>query len=152
VRESQFSILNGTLQKKVTTHTNLYALFDIYCAEWFTKASGFPHLNVGLPVSGQTLYRPYFGVSENVTSWGLEKWGFPLTMNLFGGVVYMKTFDVEGAPTTSSQLASSLKGTRVVKPLFGVEVPVLSLVSKIGKGGSTKSTNGGTKSSGGGGN
>jgi hypothetical protein len=144
VKESRYSISGSTLQSKSTTHTDLYAMFDIYpWAHWVTKESGIPHFTVGLPVTGQTFYRPEFGISENVTGWTtLQRRGFPTTLNIFVGMAFMKTTIVQGAPTTAADLSTSSTKTRVWKPIFGIEVPVSSLVSKIGKSGQSKNTNG----------
>jgi hypothetical protein len=122
VRESKYSISSGALQSKPTTHTDMYALFDMYwSAKWWTKNSGAPHVAVGLPVTGQTFYRPAFG---------------------FAGVVYMKTTAVQDAPTTAAELTADSTLKRVWKPIFGVEVPVSSLISKIGKSSKGNNTNG----------
>ena len=141
VKESQFSVTNSALQTRATTHTDLYALFDLYpFSAAYRKNSKAPHFNLGLPVTGKTFYRPYFGMAENLTDWtGLEKHGFPVSLNLFVGVVYMKTSQVLGAPTTASALQTDMRSERVGKLLVGVEVPVSSIVSKLGKGSSKSS-------------
>jgi hypothetical protein len=156
VRETKYSIVNNALSSSVKTHTDMYGMFDIYpSAYWLTKDSPAPHLVVGLPLTSQTFYRPFFGISENLTGWnGLQKkLALPVGLNFFAGVVYMKTSQVVGAPTTAAQLASDTRYLRVVKPLFGIEVPVAALVSKIGKSASKNtnsntSGNAGSKSSG----
>jgi hypothetical protein len=132
-RETIFSTSSsGTVQHSVTTHTDMYAMLDLYPGFWWwNKESGAPHFAVGLPVTSQVFHRPFFGVAENFTSWtGLQKHGFPLQMSVFGGVVYMQTKYPAGQPVV-------LQATRVVKPMFGVELSVSALVGKIGgKGGS----------------
>jgi hypothetical protein len=146
VKESRYSISGSMLQSKSTTHTDLYALFDIYpWARWVTKDSGIPHFTVGLPVAGQTFYRPEFGIAENFTGWTtLQRKGFPTAMSIFVGMTYMKTTIVDGIPTTAAQLSASSSKTRVWKPVFGLEVPVNSLISKVGKGSKSKNTNSGS--------
>ena len=145
VKESQYSIVNSALQTKTTTHTDLYAFFDIDpAAYFFTKNTRIPHLAAGLPVAGKTLYRPFFGISENFSGWfGLDKSGagFPVHLNVFGGIVYMKTTQLRGAPTTTAALASDSSMVRVAKPLFGIEVPLSSLISKVGKSGKSSNSN-----------
>jgi hypothetical protein len=142
VRETQYSIVNAALTSKVKTHTDFYGFFDICpAAIWKSKDTLIPHLAVGLPLTSQTFYRPFFGVSESVTNWfGLQKrLGLPVGINFFAGVVYMKTSVVTGSPTTPSELSADSRSLRVVKPVFGVEVPVKALVSKIGKSGAKNS-------------
>lgn len=140
VRESKYSISSSKLQSMPTTHTDLYALFDIYwSAKWWTKNSGAPHLAIGLPVTGQTFYRPAFGLSENLTGWNRFGRTFPVPINFFAGVVDMKTTTVKGAPTTAAELTADSATKRIWKAIFGVEVPVSALISKVGKG--SKSTN-----------
>jgi hypothetical protein len=134
VRETKYSLVSGVLTPKATTHTDAYALFDIYpFARCITKDSGVPHLAVGLPVTGQTFYRPFFGISENLIGWnGIQKLtGLP-TLNFFAGVVYMKTSIVTGSPTTPAQFTSDQHYVRVTKAVFGVEVPVKA-VHSIGR-------------------
>jgi hypothetical protein len=145
VKESQYSISNSTLQVKTTTHADLYAFFDVDPAAYFlTKNTVIPHFAVGLPVAGKTFYRPFFGISQNLTGpLGLDKIGFPVHMNVFAGVVYMKTTRVTGNPTTTSELTADSSTARVTKWIFGAEVPLSALISKVGKGSksSSKSSN-----------
>jgi hypothetical protein len=151
VKESKYSISGSALQSKPTTHTDLYALFDIYYpwSNWATKDSIFPHITAGIPVAGQPFYRPEVGLAENLTGWTtLEKLGFPVRMSFFAGLVYMKTTTVQGSPTTAAELTTNSKSKRVWKPIFGVEVPVSSLISKIGSGSKNKNTNSGTTAGG----
>ncbi|MGB6472622.1 MAG: hypothetical protein WBF04_00930 [Candidatus Sulfotelmatobacter sp.] len=52
-----------------TRHTDAYAFLDIYpfqpLAEAPTNLTRYPHFNLGLPISGQSLHRPYVGLAEN---------------------------------------------------------------------------------------
>jgi hypothetical protein len=151
VRENQFSIANGAVNKTTKTHTDLYGMLDIYpFAYRWTKDSAIPHFNIGLPLTSQTFYRPFFGISENLTGWNIlqKRLGLPAGLNLFGGIVYMKTAILQGSPTTTSALASDLRHERVLKPLIGVEVPVMSLINKVGKSGAKNSNSGGSGNSG----
>jgi putative Ig domain-containing protein len=125
-KETIFSTSSsGSVQHSVKTHTDMYAMLDLYPGylRW-NKESGAPHLVVGLPVTSQVFHRPFFGVAENFTSWtGLQTHGLPLQISVFGGIVYMQT----NSP--------ALKPSRVAKAMFGVELSVGALVSKIGGGG-----------------
>jgi hypothetical protein len=106
-----------------------------------------PHFNLGVPITSQSLYRPYFGLAESVG--GLVSLlpvvkrpiKLPMNINVFAGMVWMKTTYVTDDPTSSAQLASNSHPTRVWKPVFGIEVPVSAIASKI-KGAGSKSTNG----------
>jgi hypothetical protein len=131
-------VFTSPSSSSITTHTDVYALLDLYPFFLVSPKNGLPpHFVVGLPVTSQVFHRPIFGVSENISSWtGLERLGFP-QMSLFGGVVYMK----QQLLTSTGTLASD----RATKAVFGVEVSVSSLVSKIGsatKGASSKSGSG----------
>jgi hypothetical protein len=135
VRETKYTIVNNSLKGTSTTHTNAYALFDLYpFAKVVTKDSGIPHFAVGLPLTGQTFYRPFFGMSENLTGWnGFQQWSGLPSLNFFAGIVYMKTSVVTGSPANPAELTTDQHSVRVVKALFGVEVSVKSLINKVGK-------------------
>ena len=132
VQEAKYS-KGASSPPTITRHTDLYAILDLLpLAKWYSKDSFAPRLNVGLPVTGQTFYRPYFGVSENLTG----RWhGFPLQLNAFAGVVYMKQSII--VPGSSP---AALTQDRALKGIFGVEVPISSIVSKLKGGGKSGST------------
>jgi hypothetical protein len=153
VRESNFAITNSVLQKSVTTHTDLYGMLDLYpFAHVADKNDWAPHFNLGVPLSSKSLYRPFFGAAEPISGLltsvlGLKKQpAIPLSISVFGGMVWMKTHIVGGSPTTSAELASDLVSTRVWKPAYGIEVSVSSMASKI-KGAGSKNSNGSKGSS-----
>jgi hypothetical protein len=145
-RETKFSFSNGAVQTSVTRHTDLYGMFDFFPAGMrYSKESAFPHINVGLPMTSQSFYRPYFGLAENLTGWThmQKKFALPVAINFFAGAVFLKTNYLVGNPTTQAEFNSSLKSTRVWKGLFGIEIPISSIASKIGgKGGSSKAGSG----------
>ncbi len=133
VKETTYTLSSGSAKSSVTTHTDVYAFLDIYpFANWFDKRSAAPHLDVGLPVTGQTFYRPFFGAAENFTNWtGLRRHGFPLEMSVFAGVVYMRN-QIPTQTTSGGTTTTVLTPTRSVKGLYGVELSVTDLVSKLG--------------------
>jgi hypothetical protein len=141
-----FSTTSNKVQTSVTRHTDLYVFVDLFpWALHHSKESIYPHFNLGVPITSQTLYRPYFGMSENLTGWtGIQrKLSLPVAVNFFAGVVWMKTDYLIGDPTTQAEFNTNLKPTRVWKGLFGIEVPVSSMLSKLGgKGGSAKGSGG----------
>jgi hypothetical protein len=137
--------------QKIVTHTDLYALVDLYplaiiqhFADWSwtaympSKESWLPHFNFGIPIASQPFHRPSFAIAENLTTWTkAEKYGFPIRINAFVGIVSMK-----------QQInATGTKYDRAWKPICGIEVPVSSLVSKLssslsGSGSKSGSTTG----------
>jgi hypothetical protein len=143
VREPKYSTSNPAAAPSSTRHTDLYGMLDLYpAAGRATKDSGFPHVLVGLPVTGQPFYRPFFGLGENVTGWtGLQRHGFPLRMSVFFGIVDMhQEYAAKNPNTTAGQPPLVLKPERVWKFMFGIELPVSALISKIG---GSKSASGG---------
>jgi hypothetical protein len=151
VRESKYSIVNNQLTKNVTTHTDFYGMVDLYpFFMQMDKNDWAPHINVGVPIASQSLYRPYFGLGESVggllsrISGPKRLLKLPLDINFFGGMVWMKTTYLTDSPTTTSALSADSHRTRVWKPIFGIEVPVSSIASKI-KGAGSKNTNGSGK-------
>jgi hypothetical protein len=91
-----------------------------------------------------TLYRPYFGMAENLTGWThLQKAvSLPVSLNFFAGMVYMKTQYIVGNPQTQTEFNSDLHWHRVWKPIFGIEVPVSAMASKLGSKSSSKNAGG----------
>ena len=136
VRETKYTFTNNTVTVGKTTHTDLYGMVDFYeAARWRPKDTWIPHFAVGLPVTSQTFYRPFFGISENLTgSTGLQrKLLLPIGINVFAGLVDMKTQYLVDSPTTQAAFNTDLKHTRVWKGVFGIEVPIASMASKLGK-------------------
>lgn len=150
LRETSYSFSNATnsVLSSVTTHTEAYGLLDIFpFASVMPKESIAPHFAVGIPVSSKSLYRPFFGMAQNLTGWThlQKKLSLPVGINFLAGMGFMKTQQIEGAPMSQAQFQSALTYHRVWKPMFGFEVPVASALSKLGKGGSSKNANGSAK-------
>ena len=95
-------------------------------------------------MTSQSLYRPYFGMAENLTGWThLKKaLSLPVSVNFFAGMVYMKTQYIVGSPQTAAEFSSDLHWHRVWKPMFGIEVPVSAMASKLGGKSSSKNASG----------
>jgi hypothetical protein len=149
-RETKYTFSSGAVQRSITRHTDLYGMADFYPAGyWWPKDGPIPHLNVGLPLTSQSFYRPYIGLSESLTGWTTlqRKLSLPIGINFFAGTVYMKTQHLAGNPTSQAEFNADLKHTRVWKGLFGIEVPISSMASKIGKK-TTSSAKGGSNPSG----
>jgi hypothetical protein len=138
VRETIYSSPTASSVKR---HTDLYGIVDIYpLFYWKNKETAIPHLSVGMPLTSQPFYRPYFGLSENLTTWsGFERL-FPLRLKLFAGVVLMKQQTaVAGVGSAGSPM---LKSERVTKAIAGIEIPIGPMVSKITGGKSQTSSKG----------
>ena len=116
-------------------------MVDVYpAAHWAYKQNGFFHFLVGVPVTSSPFHRPFFGGAIDLTRWtGLQRIGFPLQMSAFGGVVYMK----EQIPANGLS-STALTSTRTVKGMFGIELPVSALISKIGKSATSSSAKNGS--------
>lgn len=120
----------NTLTAKSITRTDAYAMLDI--APWgedFRNPPilGIPHFMTGLPLSGKTFNKPFIGgLGEN---FGLSKI-LPISMRVFGGVVY----DKEQVPQTAG--STVLQSHRVWKAEYGVEFSLSSVISKLKSSGS----------------
>ena len=142
LRETSYSFSNasGTVSPSVTTHAEVYGLFDIFpFGRLVPKESIIPHFALGVPVTTKSFYRPFFGLSENLTGWthAQKKLKLPVGINFLAGVSFMKTQEINGLPVSQAQFQSALGTHRVWKGMFGFEVPVSSLASKLsGKSGS----------------
>jgi hypothetical protein len=110
-----------------------YGFFDFYPFFWrWPKNDLFPHVAAGIPLSGQPLHRPFVGFSEPIP-WLQKSTTFPISV--FGGVVFMRerypsTLAV-GAAADSATFNNNLTTHWVRKALFGVDLPLTKLVSKI---------------------
>jgi hypothetical protein len=134
---------SATATPSLTRHTDFYGFVDFYPAFYWQNRDGWaPHFSVGLPLTSRVFYRPYFGLTESLTTWTkAEKYGFPIRIDFTAGFVYMK----QQFPNASG---TALTKDRVLKPMFGVEIPLADIVSKItgGKSGSSSTSKGaGTK-------
>jgi hypothetical protein len=133
VNEAKYNAAKPSAPPTLTRHTELYGVLDLYpFAKWAPKDSFLRHLMVGLPVSGKPFYMPFYGIGANITG----RWkNFPIPLGVFWGVIDLKeTFNL----TPAGAAAVFVKG-RELKGVWGVEVPLSSIVSKI-KGAKTSSS------------
>ena len=129
---------SGTPSSSLKRHTDAYAFLDLYpFAYTAPKASWWPHVNAGVPITSQSLHRPYVGISEGIQK--IVK--TPIPINVFVGTVFMKQQLFTGIGPT--RLASDW----ATKSLFGVEVPISGITSKLSPK-SSKSTSAGKSSAG----
>ncbi len=136
VREPNYTPSNPAVQLGSTRHGDVYAFVNFFpFATWAGKNSYVPGVAIGIPVTGKVFYRPFFGVSESVTSVRILKDHLPFQVNFLGGVVYLNQAVVVGDGSGGLKIAHA----RVCKPMYGVEVPLGNLISKISSvGGSSK--------------
>jgi hypothetical protein len=140
VRDTSFTFSSSNassgVSSSVTRHTDAYALIDVFpLGALLPKESPVPHINFGVPVTSQSLHRPYVGLGENLTGWThLQKTlSLPIAINIFGGIAFMKTEQLRGAPTTQAAFNSDLSWHWVHKCMVGIEVPISSVTSKFSK-------------------
>jgi hypothetical protein len=138
IREAKFSFDSkaNNVAKSVTRHTDIYAFGSLYpLAYWWRRGSYAPHFDVGIPLTGQPLHRPFFGAAERIPGSKklLKTPGF-----FYAGVVRL----IEGTPNTlhpgqatdAKTFAADFNPGHVVwKMMYGVEFSVGSLISKVGK-------------------
>jgi hypothetical protein len=141
----------NSITAKTVSRTNAYAVFDLFVyPEDLVRPPnvGLPHLVVGLPFAGKVFDKPYFAVGETfnlpntlgklkIFNWipGVSSQvssDLPLSIRPTFGWVYNKVFP---KPGTSASYRS-------LKPQFGVEVSISSLVKTLSKSNSSTSTTG----------
>jgi hypothetical protein len=144
--------LNNTVTCGVKHHADAYALLDLYpfATNWFATLHGrralfqndaflIPHLNLGIPITSQSLYRPYFGAAVNVSS-PLQHRGFPIGISVFAGLVDMKQTICNNAcaqaVAASATATPILTQDRALRGAFGVEVSITAIAGKL-KGGAS---------------
>jgi hypothetical protein len=142
VRQTSFTFASSGVSPSVKRNTDAYGLIDVYwLGALLPKESPMPHINFGIPVTSQSLHRPYIGLSENLSGWThLQKTlSLPIAINVFGGIVFMKTQQLSGTPATQAAFNSDLSWHWVHKFTLGIEVPISSVTSKFSKSGSGSS-------------
>jgi hypothetical protein len=147
VKQPQYSSSNPPKQSSPKTQSSFYGFVNLYPFSRFgSKTSAYPSLVGGIPVTGQVFYQPFVGLSEDVTGWAAGKKWLPLQINLVAGLVFLKQQEA----LANAQGTLQVEHNYVRKFMFGIEVPVSSLASKIksitggsGSNTSTKSQSGG---------
>jgi hypothetical protein len=136
-----------TVTPSKVTHTDAYAFGDIYLFQHFSTSpvglSNLPHINFGIPITSQSLHRPYVGMAEGLNFLTSRlKLGVPISV--YAGPVFMKQ-QIEPPGTTT------LKWDRATKMIYGIELPISSITNYLKGGGSSKNS-GSSKSGGSSGN
>jgi hypothetical protein len=131
----------GTLASP-TRHTDAYAFLDLYPLQHFANAptslTSIPHFNLGIPITSQSLHRPYVGVAENL-GFLTKKIKLNIPLSVFAGPVFMK--QQVYVPTIPG-----LRWDHATKMMYGLELPI-SAITKYMKGGSSSSNGGKSGSS-----
>jgi hypothetical protein len=148
-------VLEGVYPKNATTpftasasrHVDAYAFIDVYPFQPLAHAPNTltysPHFNVGIPITSQSLHRPYVGMAENLSFLTkLIRLNIPLAV--YAGPVFMKQ-QVYDART------SSLKWDHAIKGLYGLELPISAITNYMKSGSKSSSSNKSSTSSNGGG-
>jgi hypothetical protein len=147
VKQPEYSSSTPPKQSSPKTQSSFYGFVNLYPFSLLgSKTSAYPSLVAGIPVTGQVFYQPFVGLSEDVTGWAAGKKWLPLQINLVAGVVFLKQQEA----LANAQGTLQVEHNYVRKFMFGIEVPVSSLASKIksitggsGNNTSTKSQSGG---------
>jgi len=122
----------GTITQTHTFHSPLYAVVDINLFARVWSMSKGPYFQTGLPLSGSAFHLPYVGIAQPIPV--LQKL-FPIPFSVYGGVGFMeqtfpRTLSI-GQTVSTSAFTSDLTTDRAVKAVWGIEVPLGSIVSKI---------------------
>jgi hypothetical protein len=132
-KSSTSSTGSTTVTPSKVTHTDAYAFVDLYLFEKASRApaslSSAPHINFGIPITGQTLHRPYVGASENL-GFLTSRIKLNIPLSVFAGPVFMKQ-QIEVPGTTT------LKWDRATKMIYGLELSISSITNYL------KGSNGG---------
>jgi hypothetical protein len=129
-------------------HADAYILFDFYpfAKTWGHGSHAFaahdspaPHVNFGIPITSQSLYRPYWGVAENLTWYAERHWKFPLSVSFYSGLTWMKQSLCESSCVASTTAIQPIPQDRALKGTYGFEVSISAIAGKLKGGGSSKS-------------
>jgi hypothetical protein len=127
-RENKYALSNSNIvTQSHTIHSPLYAAFDF--SLW--PQQGYrPYFQVGVPLSGAAFHLPFVAVAEPLPF--TKKF---LQLSVYGGVVFMQqTFPQTlkvGQTSNTAAFNADLVTDRALKPIFGIEVPVSSIISKV---------------------
>lgn len=130
-RENKYALSSsGVVTQTHTLHAPIIAAFDISPWARNLPMDKSPYIQVGVPLSGSAFHMPYFGLAQPLPF--TNKW---LPISVYGGVVLMKqtfpkTIQV-GQTTTTAAFNNDLKTDWPVKAVYGIEVPVSSIINKV---------------------
>jgi hypothetical protein len=124
VDEFKYESINGIVTPRNVSQQNAYAFLNLFPRAFDVKSDEtypFPHLVLGLPISGKPLDRPFVGAGYGINN-------FLFKFNLFAGYTFDRVEEPgtlgAGTAATQSQLESDLRTRRIPKFIFGVNIPV----------------------------
>ena len=129
-RENKYDLTkDNALEQTHTRHSALYAVVDVSPWASVCPMNKCPYLQAGVPLSGATFHVPYVGMAQPLPFF---KW---LPISAYGGVAFMrqthpKTLAI-GATTDQTTLNNDLTTDWPVKALYGIEVPVSSIIKSV---------------------
>jgi|GEM_PF-6400867 hypothetical protein len=130
-RENKYALSSSEVVTQThTLHAPIIAALDVSPWAYKLPMDKYPYIQVGVPLSGAAFHMPYFGLAQPLPY--IKKW-FPISA--YGGVVLMKqTFPKTirvGQTTTTAAFNSDLTTDWPVKAVYGIEVPVSSIINKV---------------------
>jgi hypothetical protein len=130
-RENHYDLdKNSAVEQTHTLHSAILATFDFSPWAKICSMTKCPYLQAGLRLSGSSFHAPYFGAAQPIPL--PKKW---LQISVFGGVMLMRqtwpnTLKI-GDTTTPTAFNADLHTNWPIKGIYGVEVPVVSIVKSI---------------------
>jgi hypothetical protein len=127
-RENKYALSSSNIvTQSHTIHSPLFVALDFSpWAQWGYR----PYFQAGIPLSGAAFHLPFVSMAEPLPF--TKKW---LQISVYCGVVFMQqTFPrtlAVGVTTNTAAFNADLVTDRALKPLFGIEVPVSSIISKV---------------------
>jgi len=125
VKELQYNAEDGTVRSREVKRQNAYGFLNIFPFKVDLLGKDFlryPHLVLGVPISGKPLDRPVVGLGL-----GVNKKNF-LQFDIFAGVVFNRIREprtlTAGDSATENQLESDFDSKRVRKFVIGINLPV----------------------------
>jgi hypothetical protein len=127
-RENKYALSSSNIvTQSHTIHSPLFAALDF--SPWAQRGY-LPYFQAGIPLSGAAFHLPFVSLAEPLPL--TRRW---LQISIYGGVVFMQqTFPKAlaiGATSNTAAFNADLVTDRALKPLFGIEVPVSSIISKV---------------------
>lgn len=127
VKELKFDASDNTVRSKNTDRQHVYAFLNIFLRPVDTKGvtvNSFPHLMVGVPISGKPLDSPFVGMG-----YGFNK------IQVFTGVVINRerrpSTLTTGDMATQNQLESDLKNVYKPRFMIGLNFPLKQIIDAL---------------------
>jgi hypothetical protein len=130
-RENKYALsTSNVVTQSHTIHSALIGTFDL--SPW-DSMDKYPYFQIGLPLSGSAFHMPYVGLSQPLR---FTKKFLPLS--IYGGVAFMRQLKSNtlqiGQTTTAVAFNQDVQPDWPRKVVYGIEVPVSSIISKVKSG------------------